>query len=178
MDTHDTTSISRRAAIAALAGTPAFVGTFAVAIATPAAAEDKSQWDRLLAAYDRAKAAEDHYDRSVWTPAYEADNAEEARQGNPWPGVDAGRDAIARYRARKAEPAWREPQNLTTEINDEFDRLVAIRCEAEGPLMACPAPDAKAFARKIQIAFADDRAAYHFIDDLLADAARILGREG
>lgn len=59
MATHDTTNISRRAAIAALAGTPAFVGTFAIAIATPAAANEGGEWDRALADYQAKRAASD-----------------------------------------------------------------------------------------------------------------------
>lgn len=72
--------------------------------------------------------------------------------------------ALGRYSADKID--------IPAEIEQESDRLMNIRFDTEGGVMAAPAPDAAAFAYKFLIAHADGREAIGWSKHLVEEAKR------
>lgn len=66
---------SRRAVVAALAGTPIFAGSIGAALANAEPAPPYAiEWERELRAFREIEKAHDAYDRDFWMPAYRADD--------------------------------------------------------------------------------------------------------
>jgi hypothetical protein len=106
-------------------------------------------WDNALAAYEAALANEKaHWDSAI-APRFD----DSLPVG---PERSAALDTVP-------QAAW-----------DEDERLSQIRYDAEDALMDCPAPNAVAFARKVRLARADQRAWDGCDDILVRDAEAII----
>jgi hypothetical protein len=190
---------SRRAVIAALAGTPLLVGTFAAGIGEAAAspAVDRTAWDRVFASYQRARARFDAL-CARW-------EAEDEARGEALPervdryfddyrlGMGMNRETVLFWlRIYASNPAhsldveatadeFMEYQRLNAEISSRFrvdelyqemsDYLPAFN-EARNAMMEVPAPDKAALLVKIEnasISLCEDHA-----EATLADARRLL----
>lgn len=185
---------SRRAILTALAAAPL--------LTAPALAQGEREWDRLLSAYRRAKAACEAHNAAVVEPAWERmeaaigprpsmDIAIPATNGQvatfllpfrelhmfddaPWiaPHAAKVRDRWLAYEARRVAAETRENWPA---IETEGDRLADMRHDAEERLMATPAPDAAAFCVKFVIDRDDDRDSGPWTAIMLEDARRLAG---
>ncbi len=107
-----------------------------------------SAWPQLLAAYRAAKEAEDAYNAKYFAPYL--DHLPVGPERNA--AVDA----------------------IPVEHEEEADRLIKARYDAEDPLMDCPSPDLRAFAIKYLIAHGGGRDTDCWDDMLEEEAKRFL----
>jgi hypothetical protein len=174
---------TRRAALGALVVGSAAVACGAAATALAAApANELAVWKRELRAFRKIEAAHDAFDRDFWTPAYEADKAAEAAAGNPWPGVDAGPEAIAVYHAKKPTISL-PPSAITDEIDAEMERHQEAYLSAMDRLIEeVPAPNCAAVLLKLEWAIKRSEDFEGLFDDhreaILSDLRRLAAREG
>lgn len=109
-------------------------------------------WVALVAAYEAAREDELAWDRDHILPHFE--------------GID--QENVLEWR-KAAEP-------ITQEMWENSERLLDVRCKAEEALMACPSPNAEAFAFKYLVAHGDGREAGEWDNMLEAEARRLCGR--
>ncbi|NKJ02875.1 hypothetical protein [Novosphingobium sp. SG707] len=100
-------------------------------------------WDQIFTVYEVAKAAEDVYDTSMWSPAQKRqDKFEELVGIHGW-----GREACEK---RQALMEKFPNEYVPNEVNKEMERLQSIRCNLEDALMEMPSPHMDAFRWKIR----------------------------
>jgi hypothetical protein len=101
-----------------------------------------SEWARAMDRYLEKKAASDHYDRTVFTPAFDREYAYREKHGlNPGPRWLERREAFIVQHGKD----WQVP-DIVTEIHET---LVEAACDAEDALMRLPAPDLEALHFKL-----------------------------
>ena len=168
-------AIARRNLLGALALAP-IVALPGLAGAT-APAVDRTAWDRALATYEAARAAEQHYDVTVCRPM-EAELERLAPRPNLWFDLTARDGRTARFHVplndldrydHHISPSFRAGADEVKakwfahveacrslhheEINDEWDRLDDIAADARHALMVMPAPDCSALWWKVDQLF-------------------------
>jgi hypothetical protein len=150
----------------------------------PCTSVDLASWEHELQRFNQIKAAHDDYDQTVWTPAYEADKADNAAQGYPWPddglAEDERRSAIERFHQRRSQPGYVKPTNLTKEVDEQMEELQTEYLNAQDHLIeAVPAPGPGAVLIKLEIALKRTEDFSGLLpsheDAILADLRRMAG---
>lgn len=122
-------------------------------------------WATLMASYLAAKQAEDDYADGGWTPAYDREQA----FANTHSGI--------REQLYKDHPE----ECISSQVDDEVERLLEVRCRFEDALMRTPAPDGEALRWKLDYLLRDDGDGsvfcwnIEFIAQTADDYRRILG---
>ena len=168
---------SRRALLSAALAVPV-AAVPAVAAACPITAETIA-WDRLIAAFQQAQRASDHYDETVWHPARDAVERIAPRPEMTF-AVAAANGQIAEFRfhpdrpdeweqsgpqckkaASQMKEKWRAHRSARASvrlnaIEDEVDRLSDLVCEARWAAIQTPAPHLAALRWKLDQLFGLD----------------------
>lgn len=197
-----TTTASRRAVLAALAGTPMFVGTIGEAIAATAASPNTAAWDRALVAFRQVESVHG----AAWDRYFAAEEAcseqtpeRIARYFDDYNlGIGMSREDVE-YWLRAYNTGRSEGRIDVARTADEFDayqrRFIDARerfqvdrlyqearahnptfAAARDALMQVPAPTLAALLIKIEHAAASLNEEHS--EAMLADARRLLGRDG
>ncbi len=117
-------------------------------------AKASPEWLSSLNAYNAAREAERAWDAETISPHFL--------------GIEP--ENVTKWRAA-SEP-------ITPAMWAESERLMDVRCQAEEALIACPSPDAAAFALKYLIAHSDGRETDCWDEVLEAEARLFSGRAG
>lgn len=159
-------------------GVPAVIAVASKAEGATIAAPmiNRSAWDKALAARNAAKAAADHYERAVWTPAHKqmqrlAPRPEQSftviNHGIPY-GYTVKSDKpsalfdhpVLEVREKAKEIAGKLERHCTVskqlrldDIGQRCDELGSALVNAEAVLIRTPAPDLSAFHMKLSMMF-------------------------
>lgn len=171
-------NISRRESLAAIAlvgvGTTGMLA--AAAVATEGETVDRAEWDRAFLAYQSAKAASDHFERTYMKPAEDAfaaalpDGGEGGLIGKSQAYRDQWNVAYQRHIGSVMVRG--------TLIEDTSEQLANAKSDRSLDLHRLPAPDRPALLWKALELWADDPSASFvpwIVEQFVDDARRLLG---
>lgn len=184
---------TRRDILCAAIGTAAIASVSGAAVAAP-----QRRWDTLLAQFEAARTAAKQYYRQTYSAAskrmddlrgpYPATSCTiTARSGQtctvhvtigreypPSAPYDRAREMQREFERWMLRSAALERESWWTVIDDRMDALDTAERDARDALMAEPAPDAAALARKLQLALENEDLWENERAALQADANRIV----